>query len=391
MVERVEPVDARHRGLRPRHRADAQLRRRRHRHPQLGLHVPRGGLPEPAAVRGDVPGRVGDRARPELPVDPADPRRRERGHRQQRGPPAEAPLDRADRRRAHRPLPRRGRARRGRSSSCTRSTGSRTRKACASATPRSSTGPTRRAASSRRRWCAPGVPYRIIGGTKFYDRREVKDALAYLRSLVNPDDEVGWKRIVNVPKRGVGDTSVRKIEAYAQGASLTFREAMRDGAAAGVTGKALGGIRDLLEVMGELEADADAGGVSGALEAMLEPHRLPRRARGRAHDRGAGPHREPGRARRRRAGVRRATSTPATRPRSSRSRAWTRPTEPPTGPRPGAGVPRGDLARHRHGRRRRRRLDGHADDAAQREGPRVPGRVPHRARGRDLPAHALAR
>ncbi len=66
-----------------------------------------------------------------------------------------------------------------------------------------------------------GVPYRIIGGTKFYDRREVKDALAYLRSLVNPDDEVGWKRIVNVPKRGVGDTSVRKVEAYAQGANLT--------------------------------------------------------------------------------------------------------------------------------------------------------------------------
>jgi DNA helicase-2/ATP-dependent DNA helicase PcrA len=114
-----------------------------------------------------------------------------------------------------------------------------------------------------------GVPYRIIGGTKFYDRREVKDALAYLRSLVNPDDEVGWKRIVNVPKRGVGDTSVRRIVAYAQGANLSFREALRDGSAAGVTGKALGGIRDLLDVMGEIEADAVAGGVSGALEGVL--------------------------------------------------------------------------------------------------------------------------
>ncbi len=114
-----------------------------------------------------------------------------------------------------------------------------------------------------------GVPYRIIGGTKFYDRREVKDALAYLRSLVNPDDEVGWKRIVNVPKRGVGDTSVRRVEAYAQGAGIPFREALRDGAAAGVTGKALGGIRDLLEVMSELEGEAIAGGVSGALEGIL--------------------------------------------------------------------------------------------------------------------------
>jgi DNA helicase-2/ATP-dependent DNA helicase PcrA len=115
-----------------------------------------------------------------------------------------------------------------------------------------------------------GVPYRIVGGTKFYDRREVKDALAYLRSLVNPDDEVGWKRIVNVPKRGVGDTSVRKVEAYAQGANLVFRDALRDGAAAGVTGKALGGIRDLLDLMGGLEATAEAGGVSGTLEAILD-------------------------------------------------------------------------------------------------------------------------
>ncbi|HEX7459901.1 MAG TPA: UvrD-helicase domain-containing protein, partial [Acidimicrobiales bacterium] len=55
------------------------------------------------------------------------------------------------------------------------------------------------------------VPYKVVGGTKFYDRKEVKDVLAYLRVLVNPDDEVSWRRIVNVPKRGVGDTSVAKL------------------------------------------------------------------------------------------------------------------------------------------------------------------------------------
>jgi DNA helicase-2/ATP-dependent DNA helicase PcrA len=115
-----------------------------------------------------------------------------------------------------------------------------------------------------------GMPYRIIGGTKFYDRREVKDALAYLRALVNPDDEVGWKRIVNVPKRGVGDTSVRKIEAYAQGANVVFRDALAESAAAGVTGRALGGIKDLLEVVRGLEDDADGLGVSGVVEAMLD-------------------------------------------------------------------------------------------------------------------------
>jgi DNA helicase-2/ATP-dependent DNA helicase PcrA len=115
-----------------------------------------------------------------------------------------------------------------------------------------------------------GMPYRIVGGTKFYDRREIKDALAYLRALANPDDEVGWKRIVNTPKRGVGDTSVRKIEAYAQGAELVFRDALHEAAAAGVTGRALGGIRDLLEVMTDLERSAAELGVSGIVEAMLD-------------------------------------------------------------------------------------------------------------------------
>ena len=62
-----------------------------------------------------------------------------------------------------------------------------------------------------------GVPYRVVGGVKFYDRREVKDVLAYLRALVNPDDEVSWRRVVNTPKRGVGDTSVNKVDGVRAG------------------------------------------------------------------------------------------------------------------------------------------------------------------------------
>jgi len=114
-----------------------------------------------------------------------------------------------------------------------------------------------------------GIPYRVVGGTKFYDRREVKDALAYLRALVNPDDEVSWKRVVNTPKRGVGDTSVAKVEAYGQGAHLTFRDALREAAAAGVSGKALGGIRDLLQLMVAFEGFT-ADGVGPTLAKILE-------------------------------------------------------------------------------------------------------------------------
>jgi len=114
-----------------------------------------------------------------------------------------------------------------------------------------------------------GIPYRVVGGVKFYDRREVKDALAYLRALVNPDDEVSWKRIVNTPKRGVGDTSIAKVDAYAKAGGLTFRDALREAAAAGVSGKSLGGVRDLLDLMGEFEKIA-AGGVARTVEGVLE-------------------------------------------------------------------------------------------------------------------------
>jgi ATP-dependent DNA helicase UvrD/PcrA len=114
-----------------------------------------------------------------------------------------------------------------------------------------------------------GIPYRVVGGVKFYDRREVKDVLAYLRALANPDDEVSLKRIVNVPKRGVGDTSVAKVEAYAAERNLTFGGALARAIDAGVSGKALGGIRALLDVLEEL-AEVSEHGVGATVEAVLE-------------------------------------------------------------------------------------------------------------------------
>jgi DNA helicase II / ATP-dependent DNA helicase PcrA len=113
------------------------------------------------------------------------------------------------------------------------------------------------------------IPYRVVGGVRFYDRREVKDAMSYLRALVNPDDEVSWRRIVNVPKRGVGDTSVSKVSAYAQEHGMTFRDALQHAGVAGVSGKALGGIADLLDILAEVEGAAD-GGVTPVLQAVLE-------------------------------------------------------------------------------------------------------------------------
>ena len=143
------------------------------------------------------------------------PRRCQRGDRQQRGPPPQASLDRADRRRAPHPLPGRGRARRRPRSACPRRCGSPTTTATGYGDLAIFYRTNAQSRILEETLVRAGVPYRVVGGVKFYDRREIKDSLAYLRALINPDDEVSWKRIVNVPKRGVGDTSVAKIDAYA--------------------------------------------------------------------------------------------------------------------------------------------------------------------------------
>ncbi len=98
------------------------------------------------------------------------------------------------------------------------------------------------------------VPYRVVGGTRFYDRREVKDVMAYLRVLVNPDDEVSWRRVVNVPKRGVGDTSVARLSGWAGQRGLSFGEAVAHPTEAGVPGKAAKRLVELSELLAELRS-----------------------------------------------------------------------------------------------------------------------------------------
>ncbi|MGH9081632.1 MAG: 3'-5' exonuclease, partial [Acidimicrobiales bacterium] len=98
------------------------------------------------------------------------------------------------------------------------------------------------------------VPYKVVGGTRFYDRREVKDVLAYLRVLVNPDDEVSWRRIVNVPKRGVGETSVARLAGWAGLNGSSFGEAVAHAGEAGLSGKAAASLLGLSTLLGELRS-----------------------------------------------------------------------------------------------------------------------------------------
>ena len=117
-----------------------------------------------------------------------------------------------------------------------------------------------------------GVPYKVVGGTRFYDRREVKDAMAYLRAAVNPTDEVSVKRVLNVPKRGIGDASVAKLDSLAASLGLPFVDALRRCDEAGVTGPAIRGIASFIELLDALEAVVadDARGPGDVIQAGLD-------------------------------------------------------------------------------------------------------------------------
>ncbi|NFH91661.1 DNA helicase PcrA [Clostridium botulinum] len=73
-----------------------------------------------------------------------------------------------------------------------------------------------------------GIPYKIVGGTRFYDRKEIKDILAYLKAIVNPRDDVSLKRIINVPKRSIGDATVSKIQEFANSFELDMWDALME-------------------------------------------------------------------------------------------------------------------------------------------------------------------
>jgi len=95
-----------------------------------------------------------------------------------------------------------------------------------------------------------GVPYQVVGGVRFYERAEIKDAMAYLSVISNPDDSVSLERIINVPKRGLGNTSVAKLQDYALRNGLSLYGALTEADAASLTGaakKACRGVRDLFE------------------------------------------------------------------------------------------------------------------------------------------------
>ncbi len=130
-----------------------------------------------------------------------------------------------------------------------------------------------------------GVPYKVVGGVRFYERKEVRDVIAYLRAIVNRADDVSVRRILNVPKRGIGDRSEAAIEAFAQREGITFSDAVRRASESGLAAGAVRRLRAFADMMDEHEemvasgtpahevvaSVLDASGYLAELEASSDP------------------------------------------------------------------------------------------------------------------------
>ena len=117
-----------------------------------------------------------------------------------------------------------------------------------------------------------GMPYRVVGGTKFYERREVRDALAYLRALANPTDEVSLRRVLNVPKRGIGERAEAMVDAFGQRERISFAEALERAAEApGIATRSLTSITGFVQLMTGLRTLVESGAEAAVvLQAILE-------------------------------------------------------------------------------------------------------------------------
>ncbi|WP_436523835.1 DNA helicase PcrA [Actinoplanes sp. HUAS TT8] len=116
-----------------------------------------------------------------------------------------------------------------------------------------------------------GLPYKVVGGVRFYERKEVRDALAYLRSIVNEDDTVSIRRVLNTPKRGIGDRAEACVEALSGRDRISFGQSLRHARnAPGISTRAANSIADFVQLLDDLRELAATAPPEEVLEAMLQ-------------------------------------------------------------------------------------------------------------------------
>lgn len=134
-----------------------------------------------------------------------------------------------------------------------------------------------------------GIPYRVYGGIKFYDRKEIKDILSYLRLIVNPDDNIAVERVINVPKRGIGDGTLARVAAYASENGLSLLAALGEREMIGLSGRFLEPLESFITLIRQLSAQQEFLNVtelteeliarSGYREALLREHTIEAQSR----------------------------------------------------------------------------------------------------------------
>lgn len=116
-----------------------------------------------------------------------------------------------------------------------------------------------------------GIPYRIIGGFKFYDRKEVKNVIGYLRLIQNPYEDISLKRVINIPKRGIGNTSLAAVESYARANNDSlFGALMEVDAIPGLSKKAVNSMKEFVKLISGLMAAAEIKKPSEVLKELLD-------------------------------------------------------------------------------------------------------------------------
>ena len=271
--ELTRPIKPQHVPEDTRMRVDATRRHprrladRRGRLRPVDLRVPRRRHPQHRRVRARLPRVEGHPARAELPLDPEHPRRGERGHREQLRPQGQEPVHDGRRRRADRRLHRLH----GHDEAqfvadeiqALHEAGAAYKDMAVFFRINSQTR------ALEEIFIRSAIPYRIAGGTKFYERAEIKDVMAYLMQVANPADDLALRRIMNVPKRGIGPATEAALQAYADRIGMPLRESLREAGDLGLGPKVTGAILDLARILDEVEAIVATAAPSDVLTNLL--------------------------------------------------------------------------------------------------------------------------
>ncbi|WP_425509546.1 DNA helicase PcrA [Virgibacillus ihumii] len=114
------------------------------------------------------------------------------------------------------------------------------------------------------------IPYQMVGGQKFYERKEIKDLTAYLRLITNPDDDLSFERVVNEPKRGIGKTSIERLRAYTEDQGISFYQAVKEVDFTGVPKKAAKALAEFGKLIQTLSQQQEFLTATDMVEAVLQ-------------------------------------------------------------------------------------------------------------------------